>query len=143
VSILFVDDEPEQARTYAAGLELRGIEARIAAGVKEAREEFGRNPFPYQLVVLDLWMPGAQDLQPDRNIQGFQTGALLFQEFRGKFRRQEPVIILSSVMEKLDAKLLQGAERVELYDKGETRPSDLARIIFRMLEPHPASPQAS
>jgi hypothetical protein len=68
---------------------------------------------------------------------------LLFQEFRGKFRRQEPVIILSSVMEKLDAKLLQGAERVELYDKGETRPSDLARIIFRMLEPHPASPQAS
>ena len=44
---------------------------------------------------------------------------------------------------RVDGKLLQGAERVELYDKGETRPSDLARIIFRMLEPHPASPQAS
>lgn len=134
VPILFVDDEPEQARNYAEGLELRGIQAKIAMGVAGARMEFRRKPFPYQLVVLDLWMTDPGDLPSGQNVQGYQTGALLFLEFRQKFERREPVIILSNVLEKLDEKLLIGAVGVELCDKGATRPSDLARIIFRMLE---------
>lgn len=134
VSILFVDDEPEQARSYAEGLELRDIQVKIAVGVAVAREEFRKKSFPYQLVVLDLWMKDPGDLPSGQNVQGFQTGALLFLEFRHKFERREPVIILSNVMEKLDEKLLQGTVGVELCDKGETRPGDLARIIFRMLE---------
>jgi CheY-like chemotaxis protein len=138
VSILFVDDAPGQAQTWADGLELRGMQVKIAAGVAEARKEFGRRPFPYRLVVLDLWMPGAPDLQSDQNTQGFQTGALLLREFRGAFGRQEPVVILSNVLEKLDRTLLEGAENVELCDKGETRPGDLARIILRMLESGPS-----
>jgi CheY-like chemotaxis protein len=141
-SILFVDDEPEQARTYADGLRLRGLEVTIAAGVAEARAEFHKAPFPYALVVLDLWMKDVGDLRSDQNVQGFQTGALLFQEFRRKFGRQEPVIILSNVIKKLDDESMQGTERVERYDKGETRPSDLAQTIFRMLEQYPTSAQA-
>ena len=70
--ILLIDDEEEFSTTLAERLNLRGFETKTAshgeAGLKKIAEE------PFDMVILDLLMPGMSGLDTLRQIKIIKSG---------------------------------------------------------------------
>lgn len=133
IRVLHVDDDPMQARTYKAGLEARDVSVQLCRGPQDALAEFAAKPFPFDVLILDLWMPAAGAVASGADPRGLQTGQRLYAKFR-ELEHTQPVILLSNVLEKLDRETLQKVPGVVvLLDKGSTRPSDLYEAITKLL----------
>lgn len=66
--VLFVDDEEDLVSTVVERLELRGIEATGAVSGEQALRLIGRQPF--DVVLLDVRMPGLGGLEVIKRIKG-------------------------------------------------------------------------
>ena len=66
-SILVVDDEPEVRETFAEYLQMRGYDVGTAASGEAMRREMAERPF--DLVLLDLNMPGEDGLSLARHLR--------------------------------------------------------------------------
>jgi two-component system nitrogen regulation response regulator NtrX len=65
--ILIVDDEPAIRRSLAGVLEDEGYETASVASAEECLEEVPRQP--YDVVMLDIWLPGMDGLEALARIQ--------------------------------------------------------------------------
>lgn len=68
IKVLLIDDEEEFTTTLAERLELRGYETRTALNGHTGLEMVASDPF--DIVVLDLMMPGISGLNTLRQIRG-------------------------------------------------------------------------
>ena len=108
--VLIVDDEPEMVKYVSANLRVRGCDVLTAADGRAALKLFAENPF--DLVVLDVMMPGPDGLEVCKAI-----------------RRQSdvPVIMLSALGEERDV--------VRALDLGAddylTKPSGVEDMLAR------------
>ena len=108
--VLIVDDEPEMVKYVSANLRVRGYDVLTAADGRAALKLFAENPF--DLVVLDVMMPGPDGLEVCKAI-----------------RRQSdvPVIMLSALGEERDV--------VRALDLGAddylTKPSGVEDMLAR------------
>lgn len=110
--ILVVEDQPELARTLAYNLELDGYRATTAGTGEEALEKLTADA--YQLVILDLLLPGIDGFEVCRRLRG--SGSRV------------PVIMLTA--------LDQTHQKIRGLDIGAddylTKPFDLGELLARV-----------
>lgn len=128
ISLLVVDEKRQQIESYVRGLTSRGVQVKSVYSVEDALVEFERDPFPYDVVVLDLGMPPGP-LKDDDDPACFLTGLRLYRVFRLEQRHPEPVILLSNLLDRIPEGSLPEEPLVRALDKGETRPDDLWTAI--------------
>src|SRR4051812_16619847 len=69
--ILIVDDEPEIRKSLRGVLEDEGYKISVAASGEACLDEIRRHPF--DLVLLDIWLPGADGLETLQEIKKSDT----------------------------------------------------------------------
>jgi hypothetical protein len=117
--ILAVDDHNANRILLNDILREAGAEARLAAGGPEALEVFRQGPF--DLVLLDLQMPGMDGIEVLRRMRALETEG---------GRPRTPVLILTAFALPEDAKLLPAAEIAGVVAK----PIDVAVLFQAILD---------
>ncbi len=74
LKILLIDDEEDFVTTLAERLELREIKTKIATDGETALGIISEEPF--SVIVIDLIMPGQNDMEILRRITTFLKGSL-------------------------------------------------------------------
>lgn len=125
MKILIVEDEAPLARGLKFNFEQEGYEVVVAGDGATALEEFGRTDEPFDLIILDLMLPG---------MSGYET----CQHIR-ESDRQVPILVLS-------ARTLS-EDRSQAFDAGTdqymTKPFALPELLSRvrnLLQRHPRQP---
>jgi two-component system OmpR family response regulator len=112
--ILIVEDEEAMARGLKFNFELEGYEVVVAGDGQAALDRFHNEPVPFDLIVLDLMLPGMSGYEVCRVIR--QTDELV------------PIIVLS-------ARSL-AEDRALAFDAGTdqyvTKPFDLREMLTRV-----------
>jgi len=68
--ILVADDEPSVRESVGYALQQEGFEVTIASDGDDADEKLGTGEVPYDLLVLDIMMPGRSGLDLCRDVRG-------------------------------------------------------------------------
>lgn len=119
--ILIIDDEPNTRLNFRLALELEGYQVAEASGGAAAREQLLGERF--DLVILDLRMPGTDGLQ-------------LLEQMRGK-NMSTPVVIVTAYGSVPDAVRAMKLGAIDFLEK-PLRPVDLRQVVAEVMERHHA-----
>lgn len=115
--LLIAEDEPHIRRILATLLESSGFQVDVAVDGTEALDRLG-GTFPYDLVLMDLMMPGATGLEVLDRVRGMEH------------RKGLPVIILTAKG--------QDTDRLRAFELGAddfiTKPFSPKKLLSRVDE---------
>jgi DNA-binding response OmpR family regulator len=114
--ILIVDDEPDIARSLKLGLERRGFAVDTFCDPLEALANY--NSGVYQLLIIDLRMPGLNGVELGNSIREKDPGALMwfltaFELHSDEFKKMVPNID-SCVMVRKPISIKELARKMEI-----------------------------
>ena len=118
-AVLFIDDDPDQARLGKLLLERCGYQAESATSGRDALDRFRSKPEAYDLIIVDQMMPGQTGIELVREVQRLRPGF--------------PVVLMTG---KADEETLRKASEAGIDEvlAKPFNPVDLNRVIRQILD---------
>lgn len=97
IRILAVDDEPDIRQLLRILLENRGYQVTEASSGEEALRSLRTDP-SYDLILMDIMMPGLDGVEACRAIRSFSTAPVLFLTAKTQLGTRPPPMIVEETI---------------------------------------------
>ena len=130
--VLLVDDDKLPMQFYVKALEEKGFKVRHCLEPGSALEFVGEKGSQIDAIILDIMMPPGDRYEHEHTNEGLRTGVFLLPDLR-KYCPNIPVVVLTNVRNPDTLGLFKGKALVEVIQKKDCPPFELAELVDEMV----------
>lgn len=96
MKVLFIDDEPENIKSFMQAFELSNYDIEVISNVDDAWKIVQAESPEILAIILDIMMPPGDLLEYEKTKQGLRSGVFFIEKIK-QFDERIPVVILTNV----------------------------------------------